>query len=176
MPEQLATERLLLRRLRTDDAEALHGVFSDAVAMRYFADRHETLGQTRDWVAASVAAPDDRCREFAILLGGEVIGKAGVWNAPELGFFLLRAHWGRGYMHEALAALLPHFFETMGLDQITADVDPRNAASLSLLRKLGFQETHRATATIRIGGEWCDSVYLRLGRDQTVSVPVFART
>ncbi|GGH19006.1 Protein N-acetyltransferase, RimJ/RimL family [Cribrihabitans marinus] len=176
MPEQLATERLLLRRLRADDAPALHAVFSDALAMQYFGDRHETLQQTVDWVSGSVDAPDSRCREYAIVLEGCVIGKAGVWNAPEIGFFLLRDHWGRGYMREALVRLLPRFFEMMDLDEITADVDPRNAASLALLHKLGFAETHRASATIRIGGEWCDSVFLRLGRDQAVSGPASTST
>ena len=45
-----------------------------------------------------------------------------------------------------------------------ADVDPRNAASLGLLRKLGFVETRHARCTIKVGEEWCDSVYLALRR------------
>ena len=43
---------------------------------------------------------------------------------------------------------------------LTAEVDPRNAASLRLLAKLGFGETHRAERTLLWKDEWCDSVYL----------------
>ena len=47
---------------------------------------------------------------------------------------------------------------------LTADVDPRNAASLRLMERLGFRETHRAQRTWHIGDEYCDSVYFRLER------------
>ena len=46
------------------------------------------------------------------------------------------------------------------LPQLTAEVDPRNAASLRLLAKLGFQETHREERTLLWKDEWCDSVWL----------------
>ena len=49
-------------------------------------------------------------------------------------------------------------------DRLTADVDPRNAASLRVLGKLGFVETGRAERTFLLGDEWCDSVYLALPR------------
>jgi RimJ/RimL family protein N-acetyltransferase len=45
---------------------------------------------------------------------------------------------------------------------LTADVDPRNAASIKLLERCGFIETHRAAGTWQVGDELCDSVYFRL--------------
>lgn len=143
-----------------EDAVPLHQVFSDPAVMRYFADVHTDVSQTRDWVSATLREPPETTREFAILRDGHVIGKAGIWHAPELGFLLHRNHWRQGIGTEALRALLPHLHTTMSLDTITADVDPRNAASLALLAKLGFRETGRAARTIRIAGVWCDSVHL----------------
>jgi RimJ/RimL family protein N-acetyltransferase len=52
------------------------------------------------------------------------------------------------------------------LAQLTAEVDPRNAASLRLLAKLGFRETHRAVRTLLWKDEWCDSIYLARPRQQ----------
>jgi ribosomal-protein-alanine N-acetyltransferase len=49
-----------------------------------------------------------------------------------------RAHWGKGYMNEALQALLAHAFEVMKLRRLEADVDPRNDASIRTLERLGF--------------------------------------
>ena len=69
--------------------------------------------------------------------------------------------WGRGYAQEALSAFIERR-RGLGSSELTADVDPRNAASLRLLERCGFAETGRAERTYEIGGKWCDSVYLRL--------------
>ncbi|MCA0872087.1 GNAT family N-acetyltransferase [Seohaeicola saemankumensis] len=164
MTEAPATQRLTLRPLRAEDAPALHRFFSDPAAMAYFDTAHADMAQTDRWVTGTLAAPPETCREFALVENGEVIGKAGIWSAPELGFFLRRDRWGQGLMTEALTALIPHLFTLLDLPEIRADVDPRNAASLTLLRNLGFAETHRAARTMQIAGAWCDSVYLSLPR------------
>lgn len=162
MPETLQTARLTLRPMREEDAEGLHDFFADPAATRFFDNPHTSFAQTRDWVRRSALADPARTREFTLLRGGRAIGKAGIWAAPELGFFLRRADWGQGLMREALDALVPHLFAAMGLARMTADVDPRNAASLKLLDRLGFVETGRAQNTIEIAGEWADSIYLAL--------------
>lgn len=56
----------------------------------------------------------------------------------EIGYVLSRSHWGRGYMREALGALLDCAFGHMSLRRLEAEVDPRNAASGRLLLHLGF--------------------------------------
>lgn len=167
MPDRLVTDRLVLRPLMASDADALHPIFADPVAMRYFADTHDTCAQTRRWVAGTLDASPEICREFVLSLDGAVIGKAGIWSSPELGFFLRRDRWGQGLMSEALEALIPHLFASMAIAEMRADVDPRNRSCLALLHRLGFVETHRAARTIRIGGAWCDSVFLRLPRPDT---------
>lgn len=49
---------------------------------------------------------------------------------------------------------------------ITADVDPRNAASIGLLKKAGFVENGYGKDTMVIGGESVDSLYLKLEREE----------
>jgi RimJ/RimL family protein N-acetyltransferase len=56
----------------------------------------------------------------------------------ELGFVLAREHWGKGYMREALAAVIDAAFGAMELRRIEAEVDPRNTRSGGLLQRLGF--------------------------------------
>ncbi|WP_237028993.1 GNAT family N-acetyltransferase [Phaeobacter porticola] len=153
---------MTLRPLRAGDATDLHRFFSDPVAMQYFDTPHRDIAQSEAWLTGTLRAPLSDTREYALVRDGCVIGKAGIWKAPELGFFLERAAWGQGLMREALEVLIPHLFTTMNLPHMLADVDPDNAASLMLLRGLGFVETHRAARTIQISGKWCDSVYLHL--------------
>jgi ribosomal-protein-alanine N-acetyltransferase len=138
---------------------------SDRHAMRYWSTPpHATLEETREWVNSMVAAPEAESDDFVIELDGRLIGKAGCWRLPEIGYILGPDHWGKGYAREAMAAVIAHLFSARGLDRIIADVDPRNAASIGLLLRLGFVETHRAKGTWQVGDELCDSVYFALAR------------
>ena len=93
-----------------------------------------------------------------------MIGKAGCWRLPEVGYILHPAAWGQGYAREALETAIAHVFAHFDVPALIADVDPRNEASLNLLARLGFVETGREERTIEVGGVWCDSVYLSLER------------
>jgi RimJ/RimL family protein N-acetyltransferase len=56
----------------------------------------------------------------------------------EVGWHLARAHWGRGYAAEAARAALDYGFADLDLDAIHAVVNPANAASLRVARRLGM--------------------------------------
>ena len=133
--------------------------------MRYWSTPpHRTIEDTRAWVTNMVAASPAESDDYVMELDGRVIGKAGCWRLPEIGYILHPDQWGRGYAREAMTAVIAHLFATRELDRITADVDPRNAASIGLLLRLGFTETHRAKGTWQVGDELCDSVYFALPR------------
>lgn len=157
----IRTTRLVLRRATWDDLAAVHRLFSNPQAMRYWSrPEHATLDETRHWLRFLVEpAPDSL--DFLIETDGEVIGKAGAWQLPEVGFLLHPDHWGKGFAHEAMLAVIAHVeAEFPALPELTAEVDPRNLASLRLLDRLGFRETHRAERTLLWKDEWCDSVWL----------------
>ena len=162
---EILTPRLKLRRAQPGDAEALHEVFSDPRAMRYWSTPpHAVFEQTLRFVQEMVDASTERSDDFVVELGDRVVGKAGCWRLPELGYILHPDLWGQGLAREALQAVVARMFHVRGLDALTADVDPRNDRSLGLLNRLGFRETHRAERNYLVGEEWCDSVYLRLDR------------
>ena len=143
--------------------EALHAIFSDPRAMRYWDTLpHAKVAQTRQFVEAMMGTPFAQGEDFVAEYAGRAIGKAGFWRLPEIGFILHPDCWGQGLGSEAVAAVIDHGFKTRGLSEITADVDPRNQASVRFLEKLGFVETGRESKTIKVGSEWCDSVYYRL--------------
>ncbi|MDT8855806.1 GNAT family N-acetyltransferase [Paracoccaceae bacterium Fryx2] len=161
----IATPRLLLRPARPDDLAGLHAVMSDPRAMRYWScPAHGDIGQTRAFLQGMIDAPRDQSCDFIVEHRGRVIGKAGAWRYPELGFILHPEMWGQGLAREALSAIITRLFATTTLPRLTAEADQRNAASLGLLGALGFHETGRAANTLLWGDEWCDSVYLALER------------
>ena len=161
----IKTKRLVLRRARMSDLEDLHRVFSNPAAMRYWdSPPYEENEQTQRLLEAMVAASPVERDDFIIEHEGRAIGKAGCWRLGEIGFILHPDHWGKGMAREALSAVIPHIFDSLPIDRLEADVDPRNDASLKLLARLGFREVGRAARTILVGDEWCDSVYLELSR------------
>lgn len=161
----IRTDRLVLRHARPGDLDDLHAVFSDPGAMRWWSTLpHTTLDETRTWldgmIAGNVAGSDD----YVIERDGRVIGKAGIYRMPDVGYILHPDHQGQGFASEALTAVIAHVFATRPVETLTADVDPENAASIRLLERLGFQQTGSAERTWNIGGDWKDSLYYALTR------------
>lgn len=163
----IRTPRLVLRRVRPEeDFAGMHAVLSDPDAMTYWATPpHDSEDQTREWLAAMAETPVHEGDDFIIEYQGRAVGKAGFYRFPDIGYILAPDLWGQGLVAEALAPIIARAFEVAGLERITADVDPRNTASIRLLEKLGFAETHRAERTWLIAGAWCDSVYFALSRE-----------
>lgn len=160
--DEIRTERLLLRRAAMSDTVAMHRIMSDPVAMRYWSTPpHTELDQTERWMESMVEADPAASDDFIITLDGVLIGKLGAWKLPEVGFLIDPAHWGKGYALEAMTAFIERR-RALGAIELTADVDPRNAASIRLLERSGFAETGRAAGTWQVGDELCDSVYFRL--------------
>ncbi len=163
-PNVISTPRLTLRRAVASDLSELHVLMSDPRTMRYWSTpEHDTLEQTRHWLDGMLtrAGTSD---DFLIEHRGRVVGKAGAWQLPEVGFLLHPDLWGQGFAREAMDAVITHLFAHHDLDVLTAEADPRNSASLRLLGRLGFTETGRAERTMLWRDEWCDSVYLALSR------------
>ena len=161
---ELSTPRLRLRAARPDDLEAIHAVLSDPRATRWWSTPpHETLDQTRTWLEGMIANGPDH-PDFVVELDGRVIGKAGFWRLPEVGYILHPDAWGRGLAAEAVGAAIDHVFATRDVETLTADVDPDNAASIRLLERLGFSRTGFAANTWNVGGVWKDSLYYALSR------------
>lgn len=162
---EIRTERLTLRRARIEDLDAIHAILGNAAATRYWSTPpHADVEESREWLQSMIDAPLEESDDYVVEYEGRVIGKAGCWRMPEIGFVLHPDYWGLGLAREAVAAAVASAFSRFPVDALIADVDPRNAASLGLLKGLGFVETGRAEGSWDVGGETCDSVYLALSR------------
>ena len=167
-PVEIRSPRLILRTARPDDLEAMHAVLSDHRATLWWSTPpHETLEQTREWLDAMIATGPDH-PDFVVERDGRVIGKAGFWRLPEVGYILHPDVWGQGLGGEAVGAVIDHVFSTLAVDILTADVDPENAASIRLLQRLGFVRTGSGERTCNVGGVWKDSLYFALSRADRV--------
>ena len=100
---------------------------------------------------------------------GETIGGCGYHNwfamhsRSEIGYHLNKdGHKRKGYMGEALAAVLAYGFSTMQLNRVEACIGPSNAASLALAGKFGFQKEGLLRQHFCKDGELQDSAIFSL--------------
>jgi RimJ/RimL family protein N-acetyltransferase len=99
---------------------------------------------------------------------GQLIGQAALHHFDgqnrrcEVGYALGRAHWGKGYIGEALAAMLGHGFAELHLNRVEADIDPRNPASAKALVRLGFRHEGLLRERWIVNGEICDTAFYGL--------------
>lgn len=160
---EIRTARLLLRPATTDDLPAFHSILRDPRATAFWSTPpHDSVEETGKWLRAMIEIPHGEGEDFVVEHEGRVIGKAGFYRFPEIGFIFHPDIWGRGFASEALCAVLAGAFAVYKLQAVNADVDPRNGASLQLLSRLGFRETGRRERAWLVGELWCDSVDLRL--------------
>lgn len=165
----LKTKRLTLREPRATDIDAMFAVYSDPRAMKYWSTLpHEDPSVTQELLDRRIHHWAVQQVNFQIDLDSVYIGNAGNYWKNEIGFMLAPDHWRKGYMSEAMEAIIPYLWANTDHATLTADADPNNAASVGLLKALGFHETHRAKNTFNLGGVWSDSIYLALNRqDET---------
>ncbi|MBX9591828.1 MAG: GNAT family N-acetyltransferase [Hyphomonadaceae bacterium] len=140
----LATERLLLRPFRRSDAAEFTRLAGDWAVAAMTSDIPYPLTQSQ---AIGWLKPGRGEVRFAIELEGRLIGGAGYYRrrsgAAELGFWLGRPWWGRGYATEATRAIVHYGFRARRLPGFTSSHFVDNWASAGVLRKLGFEPIGR---------------------------------
>ncbi|KAI4247156.1 MAG: hypothetical protein LQ352_006207 [Teloschistes flavicans] len=160
-----------------DDLDDFHSCFSDDDVMRYWSTApHTDTTQTEKYLRGMVDSQWNGICDFAIQytapsVAPKVIGKIGLWNGHEIGFMLDRAFWGKGLMKEAMNQFLSDLWKNekmKDLKEIEADVDPRNDASVGILKKFGFKETGYRERTFETHLGWCDSLDLIMERPAAV--------
>ena len=106
-------------------------------------------------------------RDTNKLIGTVTLFNLSISNGrAEIGYAMGSAYWGKGYMNEALKALIVHAFDVMNFRRLEADVDPRNDASIRTLERLGFQREGFLRERWHVGGELQDAPVRPIGQRQ----------
>lgn len=94
------------------------------------------------------------------LLGGVTLSnvRRGVTQSASLGYWLGKSFTGRGYMSEAVGAVLGHAFASLRLHRVEAACMPDNTASIRVLERNRFEREGYARAYLHIAGGWRDHV------------------
>ena len=155
----LETERLVLRRLTTDDAPFIVRLLNDPDWLRFIGDKSvRTLGEAREYLRNGPIAMYAR-EGFGLFLtalkdGDVPIGLCGLIRRDglsdvDIGFAFLPAFRGQGHALESAVGMVSHARATLGLDRIVAIASVDNDSCARLLARLGF----RRERLVRLPGD-----------------------
>ena len=172
--QKLETERLILRRFKKEDADAMYENWaSDSEVTKFLTwPAHESpevsLGIIEDWIKQY---SDNSYYQWAIVLkenGDEPIGSISAVSVKEeissvqIGYCIGKKWWHKGITSEALKAVMDYFFDAVGVNRIEARHDPKNPNSGKVMKKCGM----KYEGTLR-SADWnnqgiCDACYYAL--------------
>ena len=174
---EIETDRLLLRPFTLEDAEAMYRNWaSDPEVTKYLTwPTHSHVGVSEmvltDWVSHY---DEPNYYQWAIVLKdfGEPIGSISVVKVDdgarwvEIGYCIGKNWWRRGYVTEALKALIGFFFGEVGVGRIQARHDPRNANSGAVMVKCGMVREGTLRRADRNNQGICDTCVYSILREE----------
>ncbi len=172
--QRLETERLILRRFVSEDADAMYKNWAaDKEVTKYLTwPSHSSPDVSRfvveEWVKSY---SDDKYYQWAIVFkenGEEPIGSISAVHMDEdiamvhIGYCIGRTWWHKGIMSEAMKAVMDFFFEEVEVNRIEARHDPRNPNSGKVMEKCGMKYEGTMRSADRNNQGICDACYYAL--------------
>lgn len=168
--ETLTAENINLRKFKKTDAGDIYEYGSDEETLRYLV--WDGLKSLDDAIDAIVNHYWSRPGIYAIELAdsGKCIGCIDVRIAPEhdklsFGYVLNRQYWGKGYMTEALSAVLELCFEKLDMNRVESTHYVGNEGSGRVMEKCGMIKEGVGRQEIRIKGVFHDVVHYAITKE-----------
>jgi len=174
----IETSRLTLRRVRIEDAEAMHAYRSLPQVTNFFPSEHRTIEDTFAFIEPLVSVELTTPGTWLALVitltdTGKLIGDIGLrfpeketWQV-ELGISLDPAYQKKGYASEAALAVIQYAFESLGKHRVYASIDPRNTSSVALVERVGMRrEAHFRSSIWWRDREWVDDLIYAMLEDE----------
>lgn len=165
LPE-IETNRLILRKMRMEDAEDIFEYASDPEVSQYTTWLpHQSIADSRHFLSfIKKRYKNAEAIDWGIVHKADkkLIGTCGFseWvrqhNRAEIGYVISKKYWGRGYMSEAVHALLEFGFRKLKLNRIEALCQVKNIASARVMEKVGMKFEGILRQKMFVKGEYWD--------------------
>lgn len=151
LPERILTDRLLLQRLRYEDAEEIFYCYASKPEATRFVSwpTHESIRITREYLRYVYDAWNkglDFSYSIRLQSTGQLIGSYGVINENgriQFGYILGPNHWGQGFASEACRQITELLKQQRTVYRIGTYVDCDNEVSVKVLEKCGYEREAR---------------------------------
>lgn len=140
----MRTERLILRPQRAEDFEGWAAFMADGEASRFIGGPQARSVAWRGFLQVAGAWTIQSFSMFSVIeaSSGRWIGRLGPWYPEgwpgrEVGWGIIPDAQGQGYATEGSAAAIDWAFDHLGWDEVIHCIDPANAPSQAVARRLG---------------------------------------
>jgi RimJ/RimL family protein N-acetyltransferase len=151
--EPIVTDRLVLRRSRPEDAEAISAYRSDPEVHRFQGwDRTDPDGVREEIEEMAARAPGEPGGWVQLSVEGRaggLVGDVGLSTAEgepgviKVGYTIAPERQRRGYATEAVSALVGYAFDTLGAEVVRAYASAENLPSIRVAEKVGMRLVER---------------------------------
>lgn len=174
----LETERLVLRTMTLNDIDFIYDLFSapetnrfseydDVKSMEEAIDLYDRFMKPGSPTHFRLGVEHKETKELVGTLGFYAYSKE--HKRAEIGFDLLKSHWGKGIMIEAVGALIRYGFDELELNRIEATVDPNNERSIRLLERTGFKNEGRLRERYFYKGRYHDELVFGILKEDWIN-------
>lgn len=146
----IETQRLKFRRYRDDDFDYLFSLLSDSAMVRYIGDGNIKDGKETatflEWIYSTYSVGSDMGLMIIVRKDDQsLIGHAGLVpqmidgvEELEIGYWVSRKNWGKGYATEAALALRDYGLINLDKNRLISLIQPKNMASKRVASKIGM--------------------------------------
>lgn len=164
----IETERLRLSSFDQNDTEHYFKLRSDNQFIKYLSTYPMTLSDAKLRIKETIEDFDKKrglSWKISLKKDSNLIGYLGFWRIDqahfraEVGFGIDLSYQGKGLMSEAMKAILNYGFHDIRIHSVLANVDVNNAASINLLKRLGFKKEAHFREDYFFDGKFLDSIH-----------------
>jgi len=173
--ETMETERLILRRFAKSDASDILEYASDAETVEWLdweglKTEAEALKAIHDFYWSKPGIYAIELREARKCIGCIDLRLIPEHDKASFGYVLNRGYWNKGYMSEALSALLKLCFESLKLNRVESKHYVGNGGSGKVMIKCGMLQEGLSIQEVLIKGVFRDSVFYGLTKSRWFSL------
>lgn len=151
--ELIQLERINLRMIETKDAAGIFEIRNNREMLRYTGVPQMTrMAEAEEFVRSRIQGMKDDKWIYLIIADPQkdaLMGTVCIFNfdasgnSADIGYELLPAYRGRGFVHDAVNELVNLASNMLGLTTLTADIHEDNYASINVVKRAGFQHTKK---------------------------------
>ena len=167
LPERIVSERLVLRPCQYGDADDLYSYANDEEWSRYISPPFPYLRDYAEkFVEERINGHSNQWAGWSIEYGNRMVGSIDLIldaanQSAEIAYSISRQLWKKGFMTEALAVTISAAFEVNPpLNRLFVRIDTRNANSIRVVERLGFQREGVLRQNRYHKGQFVDDIIL----------------
>ncbi len=166
---RIETDRLILRRYKESDIDAIYEIISDERLAKYIKYPNLTKDEELECIKKWISEADENKHEKWVMelkSTGEVVGNIDVntvvkkHNYCNVGYTVRYNYWGNGYAAEALKAVSDHLLNNRGYYLVECSCNELNVQSFRVMEKAGFKKDgYIANRRLNKDGKYSGVVY-----------------